>query len=158
MNNDDGNSGDDSSSGSNHNNNNGAGTKIREVGGNLGHDHETNGDSNVHGKDINKKEPTVQDEGDEMGGDAGGRYWLMTTDILREIIDGGLATATVDVKSNLIKAMNNLMLSDERRAVLVSGDKMSTLFALVHGYTPEVRSAEGSPEIGLRVSHCDVAR
>lgn len=66
------------------------------------------------------------------------QYWLVTTNILRDIIDGCLATATADVKSNLIKAMNNLMVSNERRAELVAGHEMSRLFELVHGYTPEV--------------------
>jgi len=74
------------------------------------------------------------------GGDGGDQYWLMTTGILPEIINGCLATATADVKSNLIKAMNNLMVSEERRAALVEGNKMSSLFELVHGYTSEVKN------------------
>ncbi|CAM9232465.1 unnamed protein product, partial [Ectocarpus sp. 13 AM-2016] len=69
----------------------------------------------------------------------GDRLWLTNTNILRDTIAGCLASATADVKSNLIKAMNNLMVSRERRATLVAGDEMSTLFELVHGYTPEVR-------------------
>lgn len=76
------------------------------------------------------------DDGSAVGGSD--EYWLMTTNILRDIIDGCLASATADVKSNLIKAMNNLMVSDERRAALVEGNEMSSLFELVHGYTPEV--------------------
>lgn len=72
------------------------------------------------------------------GGVCGDQYWLRTTNILRDIIDECLATATANVKSNLIKAMNNLMVSNERRAVLVAGHEMSSLFGLVHGYTPEV--------------------
>lgn len=72
----------------------------------------------------------------------GDQYWLMTTDILRDVIDGCLASATADVKNNLIKAMNNLMVSNERRAALVVGHEMSSLFALVHGYTPEVNKKQ----------------
>ncbi|CAM9705796.1 unnamed protein product [Ectocarpus sp. 8 AP-2014] len=77
-------------------------------------------------------------EGSVAAGD-GGRFWLTNTNILRDIIAGCLASATADVKSNLIKAMNNLMVSKERRATLVAGDEMPALFELVHGYTPEVR-------------------
>ena len=81
-------------------------------------------------------------DGPSSGGADGGRggdcFWLMMTGILPDIINGCLATATADVKSNLIKAMNNLMVSEERRAALVQGNEISSLFELVHGYTPEV--------------------
>lgn len=80
-------------------------------------------------------------EGSVSAGDRD-RFWLTSTDILRDTIAGCLASATADVKSNLIKAMNNLMVSKERRATLVAGDEMPALFELVHGYTPEVRKAD----------------
>lgn len=80
-------------------------------------------------------------EGSVATGD-GDRFWLTNTDILRDTIAGCLASATADVKSNLIKAMNNLMVSKERRATLVTGDEIPALFELVHGYTPEVRKAD----------------
>lgn len=82
--------------------------------------------------------PGATDDVVAGGGVGGDQYWLRTTDILRDIVDGCLATATADVKSNLIKAMNNLMVSNERRAALVAGHEISSLFELVHGYTPEV--------------------
>lgn len=105
-------------------------------------------DSNheISESDVNRPQrqgssPSVNDGPSDGGAaDGGDQYWLITTNILRDIIDGCLASATADVKSNLIKAMNNLMVSDERRAALVEGDEMSSLFELVHGYTPEVHT------------------
>lgn len=103
------------------------------------HNHETSE------SDVNRTQEQMStlsvDDRPGAGGGANGvdQYWLMTTNILRDVIDGCLASATADVKSNLIKAMNNLMVSDERRAALVEGNEMSSLFELVHGYTPEVR-------------------
>lgn len=71
---------------------------------------------------------------------SGGRsYWLKSTDILRTVIAGGLVRATGEVKGNLIKAMNNLMCSEETRTELVASNQMGNLFELVHGYTHEVR-------------------
>lgn len=126
------------SSGSNDHGGNWNGSSTREADCNLSHNDESNSES-----DVSTKDSPNNKQRDAGGGDdnTGGKYWLMTTDILRDIVDGCLASATVDVKANLIKAMNNLMLSPERRAALVSGN-MPTLFSLVHGYTPEVRDVE----------------
>lgn len=82
-------------------------------------------------------ETVDSNEGSVAAGD-GDRFWLTNTNILRDTIAGCLASATADVKSNLIKAINNIMVSKERRATLVAGDEMPALFELVHGYTPEV--------------------
>ncbi|CAN0262976.1 unnamed protein product, partial [Ectocarpus sp. 12 AP-2014] len=90
------------------------------------------------GRGASVSETIDSNEGSVAAGD-GDRFWLTNTNILRDTIAGCLASATADVKSNLIKAMNNLMVSRERRATLVAGDEMPTLFELVHGYTPEVR-------------------
>lgn len=105
-------------------------------------------ESDVNRTQSQEINPPVDDgPGAGGGADGGDQYWLMTTNFLRDIIDGCLATATADVKSNLIKAMNNLMVSDERRAALVEGNEMSSLFELVHGYTPEVQyTASGNEQ------------
>lgn len=65
-------------------------------------------------------------------------YWLRSTDNLREIVAGALVRSTREMKGNIIKAINNLMCSEETRVALVKGNQMPHLFQLVHGYTPEV--------------------
>eukprot|EP00903_Cladosiphon_okamuranus_P019404 g17841.t1 len=103
------------------------------------HNHQTSESDTTTTQERTSSLPVDDGPSTAGGANGGDQYWLMTTDILRDIVDSCLASATADVKSNLIKAMNNLMVSDERRAALVEGKEMSSLFELVHGYTPEVR-------------------
>lgn len=75
----------------------------------------------------------------DRGGGDGDHYWLRSTDFLRDIIAGGLIRTTGDVKGHLIKAMNNIMCSEETRAAFAASNQMRNFFELVHGYTPQVK-------------------
>lgn len=76
-------------------------------------------------------------DGNEHRGDKDGD-WVRSSDVLRDIITGGLVRANGEIKGNLIKAMNNIMCSGETRAALVASGQMPCIFELIHGYTPEV--------------------
>lgn len=88
----------------------------------------------------------------ETGGDSN---WLRTTDILGDIISGGLVRATAEVKGNLIKALNNLMYWKVTRTGLVTSSRMSDFFQLVHGYTPEVSLQQSLAGLGRSLQLCE---
>ena len=98
-----------------------------------------NNNSNNNNSDSRNKNVHGTRGGRDGGDGAEGRQWLESTTILQEIIAGALASASAEVKGNLIKTLNNLMCSKSTRAALVADNTLPVLFKLVRGNTPEVR-------------------
>lgn len=65
--------------------------------------------------------------------------WIKSTNLLREIVTRGLLRSTPEVKGNLVKAINNLMCSENTRTALVTSNYIPLVFDLVRVNTSEVR-------------------